>query len=101
MTLYAAGKKARGICDICGRAYYLRQLKKVIRRRVPTGLKACPTCWDPQHPQDDQGMYRVHDPQVLREPRPDSAEYASSRALVFQIPEATAVVQLGIVTASI
>jgi len=35
----------------------------------------CPTCWDPDHPQLQLGMYPVEDPQALRNPRPDNTYY--------------------------
>ena len=31
----------------------------------------CPTCWEPDQPQLQLGMYPVNDPQALRDPRPD------------------------------
>ena len=38
----------------------------------------CPSCWEPDQPQNQQGMYPVDDPQALRNPRPDNS-YAQSR----------------------
>ena len=92
MSTYAAGKKALGICDVCGFQYKLKQLKVVVRNRVPTGLLACPSCWDEQHPQEDLGLYRVVDAQSVRNPRPDNAEYAQSRGITIQV---VAVVAIG------
>jgi len=37
----------------------------------------CPSCWDPDQPQLQLGMYPVDDPQGLRDPRPDTTYYAS------------------------
>ena len=34
-------------------------------------MLVCPTCWDPDQPQLQLGMYPVDDPQGLRDPRPD------------------------------
>jgi hypothetical protein len=50
-----------------------------------TGLKVCPACHDPDHPQLQLGMYPVNDPQALRDPRVD----------VNQNVERTMYVQLG------
>lgn len=91
---FAVGKKARGICDVCGFAYRLKQLREVVKNRIPTGLRACPKCWDPHHPQDDLGLYRIEDAQALQDPRPDHKELAAVRALRFQIPTAQAVARL-------
>lgn len=33
----------------------------------------CPECWEPDHPQNMQGMYVVEDPQAVRNPRPDNS----------------------------
>ena len=69
---FASSKNALAICDVCGFQYKLRQLKVLVQKGVPTNLKACPTCWNPDHPQLKLGMYPVDDPQALRNPRPDS-----------------------------
>lgn len=34
-------------------------------------LLVCNTCWDPDQPQLQLGMYEVSDPQGIRNPRPD------------------------------
>ena len=35
-------------------------------------MLGCDTCWDPDQPQLQLGMYPVDDPQALRNPRPDT-----------------------------
>jgi hypothetical protein len=35
-------------------------------------ILVCPTCWEPDQPQLQLGMYPVNDPQALRNPRPDT-----------------------------
>jgi hypothetical protein len=35
-------------------------------------LLVCPTCWEPDQPQLQLGMYPVYDPQALQNPRPDT-----------------------------
>ena len=72
MGMFASGKWALGICDICGFEYKLKDLREVIERLKKTGLKACPTCWEEDHPQNLQGTFKVTDPQALRDPRPDA-----------------------------
>lgn len=70
---YAAGKLAIAECDICGQRYRLSELKKLTIKLQQTSIKACPECWNPDHPQLKLGMYPVYDPQALREPRPDTS----------------------------
>ena len=82
---FASGKNALAGCDICGFRYKLVKLRKLTKKGITTNLKACPTCWDPDHPQLELGMYPVDDPQAIRDPRPDFAGYAQSRAQIVAI----------------
>jgi hypothetical protein len=67
---YASGKHAFGICDICGhRTRYLEMRSQVVNEST-TGLRVCPDCFDPDHPQLQVGKYLVTDNQVLEHPRP-------------------------------
>ena len=69
---FAFGKKAIGLCDRCGFQFRLSQLRtEVVKTKVYNAL-VCKSCWDPDHPQLQLGMYPVDDPQALRNPRPDS-----------------------------
>lgn len=68
---YASGKKAIAECDRCGQRYKLKQLKKLTVKTKTTNILVCPTCWEPDQPQLQIGMYPVNDPQALRNPRPD------------------------------
>ena len=43
---YATGKYALAICDRCGFKYKFSRL-----REEWNGLKTCPTCFEPKHPQ--------------------------------------------------
>jgi len=79
---FASGRNALAICDICGFQYLLRELKNLVRKGVDTNIKACPECWNPDHPQLRLGEFPVDDPQAIRNPRPDFQEYASSRAYI-------------------
>ena len=40
-------------------------------------MLVCPTCWEPDQPQLQLGMYPVDDPQGVRNPRPDRSYVAS------------------------
>ena len=68
---FASGKFAIAECDRCGQRYKLKELKKQVLKTKTYNLLVCPTCWDPDQPQLQLGMYPVDDPQGLRDPRPD------------------------------
>lgn len=38
-------------------------------------MLVCPTCWEPDQPQLQLGMYPVDDPQAVRNPRKDTSYY--------------------------
>ena len=80
---FATNNKALAECDICGFRYKLKELRDLIVRGNNTNLKACIECWGPDHPQNRQGMFPVHDPHAIRDPRPDFAGYGASRALIY------------------
>ena len=82
---FASSQRALGICDVCGFQYKLRELRNVFVKRRDTNIKACPECWDPDQPQLQLGEYPVDDPQAIRNPRPDSPEYAESRANIIPL----------------
>ena len=74
---FASGKHAIAECDRCGQRYKLKVLKKQVVKTKTYNLLVCPTCWDPDHPQLQLGMYPVDDPQGLRDPRKDLSYYQS------------------------
>jgi len=76
---YASGKWAIAECDRCGQRYKLKELKKQVLKTKLYNVKVCPSCWDPDQPQLQLGMYPVNDPQAVREPRPDTSYYASGQ----------------------
>jgi len=80
---FASTKRAIAECDICGFRYKLRDLRNIIRKGNDTNLKACYECYDDDHPQHKLGMFPVDDPQAIRDPRPDFAGYAESRAFKY------------------
>lgn len=61
---YASGKYARAECDRCGDVYKYTQLQEEWN-----GLRTCPKCWEPKHPQLDPPKARA-DGEALRHPRP-------------------------------
>jgi hypothetical protein len=70
---FASGKKAIAECDRCGFRYKLKQLKKLVIKTKNINLLVCPTCWEPDQPQLQLGMYPVYDPQALQNPRRDNS----------------------------
>jgi hypothetical protein len=52
-------------------------LKKEVVKTKTYNLLVCPTCWTPDQPQLQLGMYPVDDPQAVREPRRDLSYYQS------------------------
>jgi hypothetical protein len=68
---FASGKYSIAECDRCGQRYKLKELRKQIVKTKIYDIKVCPSCWDPDQPQLQLGMYPVNDPQAVREPRPD------------------------------
>jgi hypothetical protein len=68
---YASAKYTIAECDRCGFQYKLTELKEIFIRTKGTNIKVCKECWEPDHPQNMQGMYPVDDPQAVKDPRPD------------------------------
>ena len=63
MARFATGRKSRAICDRCG--FEIRYLDL---RAEWNGLRVCPECWEPKHPQLEPRT--VVDAQALFQPRP-------------------------------
>ena len=68
---FASGKYAIAECDRCDGRYMLKDLRSQTVKTRPFKIKVCKSCWDPDQPQLQLGMYPVNDPQAVREPRPD------------------------------
>jgi len=69
---YASGKNSIAICDRCGFQFKLTNLRKEIVKTKVFNTLVCPSCFDPDQPQLQLGMYPVDDPQAVRNPRRDS-----------------------------
>jgi hypothetical protein len=74
---FASGKHSIAECDRCAQRYKLKELRTQTVKTKPFKIKVCPTCWDPDQPQLQLGMYPVNDPQAVRDPRPDVSYLAS------------------------
>ena len=70
---FASGKWAISECDRCGFRYKLKELRRLVIKTKNVNILVCPTCWEPDQPQLQLGMYPVDDPQALRNPRPDTS----------------------------
>lgn len=77
---YASGKYAIAECDRCAQRYKLKELRTQTLKTKPYKVKVCKTCWDPDHPQLQLGMYPVYDPQAVQEPRPDVSYLVSGQS---------------------
>lgn len=70
---FSSAKNSIAECDRCGFRYKLKELKKLTIKTKQVTIKVCHTCWEPDQPQLQLGMYPVDDPQAVREPRPDNS----------------------------
>ena len=86
---FASGKHSIAECDRCGQRYKLHQLKIEIIKTKPFNIRVCPTCWDPDQPQLQLGLYPVNDPQGVRDPRPDVSYYSSGSTGLYVNPNAS------------
>ena len=68
---FASGKYAIAQCDRCDFRFKLKDLRTETVKTKPYKVKVCKSCWNPDQPQLQLGMYPVNDPQAVREPRPD------------------------------
>jgi hypothetical protein len=69
---FASGKNSIAMCDRCGFQFKLKNLRKEIVKTKVVNMLVCPSCFDPDQPQLQLGMYPVDDPQAVRNPRRDS-----------------------------
>jgi len=86
---YASAKHSIAECDRCGQRYKLTQLRTQVLKTHRYSVKVCPTCYDPDQPQLQIGLYPVYDPQAVREPRPDVSYYASGNTGLYTSPTAS------------
>ena len=87
-TPFASGKFAIAECDRCGFQYKLSELTGLVIKTKNVDILVCQSCWEPDQPQLQLGMYPVNDPQALRNPRPDTS-YNSSGTNGLQLVSGT------------
>jgi hypothetical protein len=77
---YASAKYSIAQCDRCNFRYKLKDLRTQTLKTKPYKVKVCKTCWDPDQPQLQLGMYPVYDPQAVEQPRPDNSYQISGQS---------------------
>lgn len=92
---FASGAKSIAECDVCGFRYKLKQLKPWIVKTKQTNILACPSCWVPDQPQLQIGMYPLDDPQAVRNPRRDNSYLQSGPTVRNTLGEGSRVTQWG------
>jgi hypothetical protein len=92
---FASGKIAIALCDRCGFRFRLRELRKLIIKTKQVNILVCKSCWEPDQPQLQLGMYPVDDPQALRNPRNDNTYYQSGVTATGSIGEGSRDIQWG------
>jgi hypothetical protein len=93
---FASGKYSIAQCDRCDQRYKLSELRTQTVKTKPFKIKVCKSCWDPDHPQLQLGMYPVNDPQAVREPRPDlSYEVSGTSGLQELLEDSTSPLGIG------
>lgn len=92
---FASGKHSISMCDRCGFRYKLKQLKSLVIKTKNVNILVCPTCWEPDQPQLQLGMYPVDDPQALRNPRPDTTYLQSGLNVNNNPSEGSRIIQWG------
>jgi hypothetical protein len=70
---FASARNSIAECDRCGFRYKLTELKPLTIKTKITNILVCQTCWEPDQPQLQLGMYPINDPQAVRNPRPDNS----------------------------
>ena len=86
---FASGKHSIAECDRCGQRYKLSEIRIQTLKTKPYQVKVCKTCWDPDQPQLQLGMYPVNDPQAVRGPRPDVSYTQSGSTGLYISPTAS------------
>ena len=77
--MFAAGKHAIAMCDICARQVKYTTLKKYIYNEQWNGLLVCDECFDIDNPQLKIGKYVRGESIALSNPRTDSTQNPPTR----------------------
>lgn len=77
---YSSGKNAIAECDRCAFRYKLHELRTEVIKTKPYRIKVCRSCFNPDQPQLQLGLYPINDPQAVLEPRPDVSYVMSGQS---------------------
>ena len=83
---FASARNSIAECDRCGFRYKLTELKPLTIKTKITNILVCQTCWEPDQPQLQLGMYPINDPQAVRNPRPDTSYNSSGTSGLQLVP---------------
>jgi hypothetical protein len=92
---FSSGKNAISQCDRCGFRFKLKELKTEVVKTKPYNVRVCSSCWDPDHPQLQLGMYPVEDPQAVRNPRPDTTYVTAGVGVDGELTGGSRIIQWG------
>jgi hypothetical protein len=93
---FASGKNAIAQCDRCDFRFKLKDLRTETVKTKPYKIKVCKSCFNPDHPQLQLGLYPINDPQAVREPRPDlSYEVSGTSGLQELLTDSTSILGIG------
>ncbi len=96
---YASESSLNGCCDICGFRYKLSDLRALVVDYTLTDIRACPSCWNEDHPQYGLKYLRdLTDPYPARDPRPGDIAEAPTWFGWSPVSSLEAVGELGTVT---
>lgn len=96
---FASGKNSIAQCDRCDFRYKLKDLRRLVIKTKNINMLVCRSCWDPDHPQLQLGMYPVDDPQAVRNPRRDLSYFlAGTTGLQIDLGTGTSTDQVGVST---
>ena len=88
---FSSGKYAIAQCDRCNFRYKLSQLRRLVIKTKNINMLVCPSCWEPDQPQLQLGMYPVNDPQAVENPRTDSNSYFQAGLSGLQLTDTTGI----------
>lgn len=92
---FASGKHAIAQCDRCDFRFPLKDLKSLVIKTKNINMLVCSSCWDPDQPQLQLGMYPVDDPQAIRNPRPDRSYFVSGLDVDGDLSGGSRIIQWG------
>jgi hypothetical protein len=96
---FASGKNSIAECDRCDFRFKLKDLRRLVIKTKNINLLVCRSCWDPDHPQLQLGMYPVDDPQAVRNPRRDLSYFlAGTTGLQIDLGTGVSTNQTGVST---